>query len=64
VRVAPSAEALPAWPEALARAEALAGADGLVVAFGSIFLVGAVRARLLGEPVDPVALQDPAKIVR
>jgi hypothetical protein len=27
---------------------------------GSLFLVGALRARLLGERVDPIAAQDPA----
>jgi dihydrofolate synthase/folylpolyglutamate synthase len=46
---------------ALARArEFVAGAlDGLVVVAGSIFLVGAVRARVLNEPVDPIAGSDP-----
>jgi dihydrofolate synthase/folylpolyglutamate synthase len=46
---------------ALARARALvAGApDGLVVVAGSIFLVGAVRAVLLNEPVDVIAGSDP-----
>ena len=46
---------------ALARARALvAGApNGLVVVAGSIFLVGAVRARLLNEPVDAIAGSDP-----
>jgi dihydrofolate synthase/folylpolyglutamate synthase len=46
---------------ALARArEFVAGAPrGLVVVAGSIFLVGAVRARLLNEPVDPIAGSDP-----
>ena len=46
---------------ALARArEFVAGAPGgLVVVAGSIFLVGAVRARLLDEPVDPIAGSDP-----
>jgi len=39
---------------ALARArQFVAGApDGLAVVAGSIFLVGAVRARLLNEPVE------------
>ena len=47
--------------QALARARALvAGApNGLVVVAGSIFLVGAVRARLLNEPVDAIAGSDP-----
>ena len=46
---------------ALARARALvAGApNGLVVVAGSIFLVGAVRARLLNEPVDAIVGSDP-----
>jgi dihydrofolate synthase/folylpolyglutamate synthase len=46
---------------ALARArEFVTGAPGgLAVVAGSIFLVGAVRARLLNEPVDPIAGSDP-----
>ena len=46
---------------ALARARALvAGApNGLVVVAGSIFLVGAVRARLLNAPVDAIVGSDP-----
>ena len=46
---------------ALARArQFVAGApDGLAVVAGSIFLVGAVRARLLNELVDPMAGSDP-----
>ena len=46
---------------AVARARALmAGApNGLVVVAGSIFLVGAVRARLLNEPMDAIAGSDP-----
>jgi dihydrofolate synthase/folylpolyglutamate synthase len=40
-------------PEALARARAAVGSDGLVVVTGSIFLVGAARAHLLGLPRDP-----------
>jgi dihydrofolate synthase/folylpolyglutamate synthase len=44
---------------ALARARALVAPDGLVVVAGSIFLVGAVRARLLNEPVDVIAGSDP-----
>jgi folylpolyglutamate synthase/dihydropteroate synthase len=40
--------------------EFVAGAPrGLVVVAGSIFLVGAVRARLLNEPVDPITGSDP-----
>ena len=46
---------------ALARArEFVAGTpNGLAVVAGSIFLVGAVRARLLNDPVDPIAGSDP-----
>jgi hypothetical protein len=45
---------------ALARARKAAGRAGdLVVVYGSIFLVGAARARQTGEPVDPVVAQDP-----
>jgi len=35
------------------------GPGGLVVVAGSIFLVGELRAHLLGEPVDPTPLSDP-----
>ncbi|MEO6954104.1 MAG: folylpolyglutamate synthase/dihydrofolate synthase family protein [Polyangia bacterium] len=42
-------------------AVAQARVDGaLCVVAGSLFLVGAVRARLLCEDVDPIAAQDPA----
>jgi dihydrofolate synthase/folylpolyglutamate synthase len=58
----PAVEIIGDWRAALARAQALAGEDGVVVACGSIFLVGAVRALLLGEETDPVALADPAKV--
>ena len=44
---------------ALARARDLVAPNGLVVVAGSIFLVGAVRARLLNEPVDVIAGSDP-----
>jgi dihydrofolate synthase / folylpolyglutamate synthase len=44
---------------ALARARDLVAPDGLVVVAGSIFLVGAVRARLLNERVDAIAGSDP-----
>jgi hypothetical protein len=37
----------------------LVAPNGLVVVAGSIFLVGAVRARLLNEPVDVIAGSDP-----
>jgi dihydrofolate synthase/folylpolyglutamate synthase len=69
---APSARALPAadlarlCPGATAEpdpmaAVALAAARGrLVVVYGSIFLVGAVRAGLLHEETDPAWAQDPS----
>jgi dihydrofolate synthase/folylpolyglutamate synthase len=44
---------------ALAEARRLAGSGGLVVVCGSIFLVGVLRARLLGEPLDPEPTSDP-----
>jgi dihydrofolate synthase / folylpolyglutamate synthase len=43
--------------------EALAAArrpGTLTIVAGSLFLVGAVRAHVLGEPIDPLAVQDPA----
>jgi dihydrofolate synthase/folylpolyglutamate synthase len=43
----------------LAEARRRAGPDGLVVVCGSIFLVGMLRARVLGEEVDPVPTSDP-----
>jgi dihydrofolate synthase/folylpolyglutamate synthase len=45
--------------EALGAARRLAGPGGLVVVCGSMFLVGTLRARLLGEPVDALATADP-----
>ena len=44
--------------DALAEARRRA-AGGLVVVCGSMFLVGPLRARLLGEPVDPRRTSDP-----
>ncbi len=44
--------------EALAEARRRA-AGGLVVVCGSMFLVGPLRAQLLGEPVDPQRTSDP-----
>jgi dihydrofolate synthase/folylpolyglutamate synthase len=44
--------------DALAQAQAAAG-EGLVVVAGSIFLIGELRAWVLGEPVDPVLTGDP-----
>jgi dihydrofolate synthase/folylpolyglutamate synthase len=44
---------------ALAEAQRRAGPGGLVVVCGSMFLVGLLRARVLGETVDPVPTADP-----
>jgi dihydrofolate synthase/folylpolyglutamate synthase len=44
---------------ALAEARRLAAPGGLIVIAGSIFLVGELRAHLLGEPVDPQPVSDP-----
>jgi dihydrofolate synthase / folylpolyglutamate synthase len=44
---------------ALDLARRVGGHGGLVVVAGSIFLVGEVRAHLLGETVDPVPVSDP-----
>jgi dihydrofolate synthase/folylpolyglutamate synthase len=44
---------------ALTRARELMAPNGLVVVAGSIFLVGALRARLLNEPVDLIVGSDP-----
>jgi dihydrofolate synthase/folylpolyglutamate synthase len=44
---------------ALVEARRLAGPAGLIVITGSIFLVGELRAHLLGEPVDPRLVSDP-----
>ncbi|HXT99995.1 MAG TPA: cyanophycin synthetase [Polyangia bacterium] len=44
---------------ALAEARGRAGAGGLVVVCGSMFLVGMLRAHVLGEPVDPLPTSDP-----
>jgi dihydrofolate synthase/folylpolyglutamate synthase len=44
---------------ALDQARRSVGPGGHVVVAGSIFLVGELRAHLLGEPVDPTPLSDP-----
>jgi dihydrofolate synthase/folylpolyglutamate synthase len=44
---------------ALDEARRRAGAGGLVVVCGSMFLVGQLRARVLGEPLDPLPTSDP-----
>jgi dihydrofolate synthase/folylpolyglutamate synthase len=46
-------------PAALGEARRLAGPGGLVVICGSMFLVGPLRAMLLGEAVDPEPTSDP-----
>jgi len=47
---------------ALAEARRRAGPGGLVVVCGSMFLVGMLRARALGEPVDPLPTGDPVGV--
>ncbi len=49
---------------ALAEARRRAGPGGLVVVCGSMFLVGMLRARVLGESVDPVRTSDPVSAQR
>jgi hypothetical protein len=44
---------------ALARGFVAEHPGGYVVVAGSIFLVGELRARLLGEAVDPILTGDP-----
>jgi dihydrofolate synthase/folylpolyglutamate synthase len=44
---------------ALAEARRLAAPGGLVVACGSTFLVGHIRAHVLGDPIDPELTNDP-----
>jgi len=44
---------------ALEEARRRAGPGGLVVVCGSMFLVGTLRARVLGETVDPLPTSDP-----
>ena len=46
---------------ALDEARRRAGPGGLVVVCGSMFLVGLLRARVLGEPVDPLPTSDPVQ---
>ncbi|HVY40294.1 MAG TPA: hypothetical protein VHM31_20280, partial [Polyangia bacterium] len=57
----PDATAIADPEAALADARARAGA-GLVVVCGSMFLVGPLRARVLGEPVDPRRTSDPLRV--
>jgi dihydrofolate synthase/folylpolyglutamate synthase len=52
-------KAIPDPVVALNLARRLVGHGGLVLVAGSIFLVGELRAHLLGEPVDPTPLSDP-----
>lgn len=40
--------------DALTRAAKIAGPEGTVLVCGSIYLVGAARALLVGEPMDPI----------
>lgn len=52
-----TAEPEPAAAVSAARREA--AAEDCIVVYGSLFLVGAVRCQLLGEPADPLVVQDP-----
>jgi dihydrofolate synthase/folylpolyglutamate synthase len=45
---------------ALVAARAVAGKKGTVIVAGSLMLVGEARALLVGGPVDPIAVSDPA----
>jgi dihydrofolate synthase/folylpolyglutamate synthase len=58
-KVSPKTRSSPDPVIALNLARRIAGHSGLVVVAGSIFLVGEVRAYLLGEPVDPTPTADP-----
>jgi dihydrofolate synthase/folylpolyglutamate synthase len=55
VTVAPAADAM-------AAAQSAVGWDGMVVVAGSTFLVGDLRAALLGEMCDPLPTSDPLSI--
>jgi dihydrofolate synthase/folylpolyglutamate synthase len=44
---------------ALAAARAAVAGGGWVLVCGSVFLVGEIRAHILGEPVDPLVSSDP-----
>jgi dihydrofolate synthase / folylpolyglutamate synthase len=57
--VAHKVTAVPTSLEALAAAQHRVGAQGLVIAAGSTFLVGDLRASLLGEARDPLPTSDP-----
>src|SRR4051794_11990163 len=48
--------------QAVAQARRKVGEHGLVVVAGSMFLVGDVRAAMLGEIRDPVITSDPAPV--
>ncbi len=54
-------EAIDEPAAALVRAQELAAGD-IVVVFGSLFLVGALRALVRGEATDPEPTQDPAAV--
>jgi dihydrofolate synthase/folylpolyglutamate synthase len=55
----PSTSASPDPVIALNLARRLVGHGGLALVAGSIFLVGELRAHLLGEPTDPTPTSDP-----
>lgn len=50
----------PSWKTGLRRALAATPPGGLLMIYGSIFLIGVVRALWHSETVDPLWLQDPA----
>jgi folylpolyglutamate synthase/dihydropteroate synthase len=54
----PGAQAIAAPTDAIAAARA---EGGVTLLAGSIFLVGAARAIVLGEPADTLPVQDPLK---
>ncbi|MBI4510916.1 MAG: bifunctional folylpolyglutamate synthase/dihydrofolate synthase [Deltaproteobacteria bacterium] len=51
----------PDYRAAMEGARKEAGNEGAILVYGSLFLVGAVRADLLDEPRDPLVTQDPAR---
>ncbi len=55
------AEVIDDWEQALKTALAQTPAQGRLLVYGSIFLIGAVRAALLDEPTDDLTVQDPGR---
>jgi len=60
LEIAPRVVLCDDWRQALREALAATPTGGLLLAYGSIFLIGALRALWLGEASDPLWLQDPA----